>query len=534
MNHTGLITIEDVHPIAIGIIFLAALENLWPSIIGFMSAPRGFIFLGTVHHLGDYFYYLSQFFQGSTRLLTTVDLYTTEPLAPSFIGWSNVLLGRIFHLAGISPIPAYHFSIGILTIGALLAAWALCRESFQKTTAALIAFFLFWLFHAFPLMRDGVSSYGDYWNNYAVPRVRLGGVPHQLITVIVSTLIVYFVIRITQKRHRARSMFIYLALCGFVLAGLQPVLYGLISAGILLTLVIYQAPDRKKIILSLKHAVPAIATLLLSGLVPLLYLSRRFESLPFSQMKAWEAVQQTILTPEHFLTATGPVFLMAIFSIPLALSRRTFTHSFMVIFTAISLILFLSPIPSLIGISHVRFMSTLTILSLSITAGLGIYSLISAPSRWTKAAGITLVLLVIGITFPNHIKTLRLASAFTPTNTAHYLPERDYALLEEARAGSNTDDIFLVADPYDALFPALTGRKTYYGHPLLTINAEEKRSISRAFFSPTMDPIAQYDFVRKNNISWIIAGQSQKKSITARWMKLVSESDTLMLYQVQK
>ena len=520
--------------LTIGIIFLATLENLWPSVSGFMTTPQGFVFLGTVHHPWDYFYYLSQYAQGSSRYFTAIDLYTAEPIVSSFVGWSNVLLGRLFFLTGLTPIFSYHISLGALTIGTLLAAYVLCRESLQKPLGTLTAFFLFWLFHAFPVIREGMSSYGDYWNNYAVPRVRLGGVPHQLLTGIMSILIVYFVIHLLKKQQLNRSMFIGLALTSFILASLQPVLWVLITVSIIATLVIHQIPDGKKIIQALKNAAPVIATLLFSGLAPLFYLVRLFQSLPFSQLKAWEATQQTPLTPEHFLTATGPIFLIALFSVPLALSRRIFAHYFMVIFTAISLVLFLSPLPSVIGITHVRFMSTLTILGLSILAGIGIHSWLSAPSRWAKIFGIFLLIVLGAITLPNHIKTLRLVSAFTPTNTSQYLPERDYSLLVKAGASSRPDDVFLVTAPYDTLFPALAARKTYFGHPLLTINAAQKQAQSWDFFTQSMEPQTRYDFVRANNISWIIMAKSQGASATAHWMKLISESDTLQLYRVLK
>jgi len=517
----------------ISIIFLATLENLWPSIAGFLTTPQGFVFLGTVHHPGDYFYYLSQFAQGSTRWLTTVDLYTAEPIHSSFVGWSNVLLGRMFHLIGVSPIPAYQISIGVFTVGVLIAALLLCRVVFPKPFAALTAFFFFCLFHAFPITRDGISSYGDYWNNYAVPRVRLGGVPHQLITAMVSMLVIYLVIRIIQKRPPSRSMIIMLALSSFILAGLQPVLWVLVAGSIGAALVAQHAPDGKKMIHLMKNAAPVILTLILSGMAPLFYLARLFQTVPFSQLKAWEALQQTPLTPQHFLTATGPILLIALFSVPIALSRRSFAHYFMIIFTTSSLVLFLSPIPAYIGISHVRFMSTLTILCLSITAALGVSSLLTASSRWAKALAILLLVILTYAMLPNHLKTLRLVSTFTPTNTFQYISKQDYDLLRHAGAISNPGDIFLVTTPYTTLFPAISGRKVYDGHPLLTVDASSKQALSQAFFSHAMAPTTRYDFVRENNISWIIAAKTQKESVSARWVKLISESDTLLLYQVQ-
>lgn len=516
----------------IGIIFLATLENIWPSITGFISAPKGFIFLGTVHHPGDYFYYLSQFAQGGNRIFTAIDLYTSEPVAPSFIGWSNVLLGRVFHAVGASPITAYHSSLFILTIGAMTAAYALYRISFQKPHAALTAFFLFWLFHAFPVTRDGAASYGDYWNNYAVPRVRLGGVPHQLLIAAASLLLVYCIVRITQKNPPG-IIYAGLAIASIILASLQPVTWSLIFLSFILTYIAIHAPHGKKIIQSLRHALPAFLILIISGSAPLIYLLNRFQSPPFSQLKAWESAQQTPLSPEHFLTATGPVFLVALFSLPAVLARQTFAHYFMIIFTAISLFLFLSPAPSYLGITHVRFMSTLAIAGLSMIAGAGIYSWFAAPARWTKIAAAIFLAILAVVMLPNHYKTIRLASAFTPSNTYHYITENDFALLMTAKKLSNAHEVFLVTPSLETQFPALTGRITYYGHPLLTINADTKRAQRDAFFASPAAP-AMRDFITSHGITWIITDATTQKLAAEPWIKLIQDSDNFVLYQVQK
>ena len=94
---------------------LATVENMIPSIVGFQKASSDTVFLGTVHHADDYFYYLSQFTQGATCFLTTTNLYSSEITADTFIGWSNVLTGRLFHLFGIPAIPAYQITIAIWT-----------------------------------------------------------------------------------------------------------------------------------------------------------------------------------------------------------------------------------------------------------------------------------------------------------------------------------------------------------------------------------------------------------------------------------
>src|SRR5512145_3344795 len=90
------------------VIILGTIENIWPIIAGFAATPKGYIFLGTVHHPGDYFYYLSQFTQGVSGLLQTQNLYTSERIPLTFVGWFNVLVGHLFSVIGFSSISTYH------------------------------------------------------------------------------------------------------------------------------------------------------------------------------------------------------------------------------------------------------------------------------------------------------------------------------------------------------------------------------------------------------------------------------------------
>lgn len=432
-----------MQPIIVGlIILLATLENSAPLLIDILKTPPGSVFLGTVHHPADYFYYLSQFAQGSYRWLTTVNLYTNEPVPPSFVGWSNVLLGRLFALIGIPHLWAYHLSVIIFTAVFFLVAYRLSLAILGKKWPATLTLFLFAIFHAFPIVRDGALSYADYWNNVAVPTVRLGGVPHQLIIGIVSLLSVLFFIR-----KRALG----LALCGFVLASLQPVLWLLVGLAAVAT-----------------RSWKNIAVFLTAGAIPALYLWRLFATQPFLQLKLWEAGQQNHLTLWQFMLATGPIFLLTVFFIPRFLSKNEVSKLLIFCFALLSVALFLSPLPSALGFTHVRFMSALTILCLSIIAADGL-SALGKP-------GIAIALGLFFLLLPNHVKTITINTKVDTNNAYYYLPKGDYDLLRRAADISTPEDTFYVIWPFNVVFPGISGRRSFNGHPLLTINAAQKET----------------------------------------------------------
>ncbi|MBI5019617.1 hypothetical protein HZB58_05095 [Candidatus Gottesmanbacteria bacterium] len=343
---------------------------------------------------------------------------------------------------------------------------------------------------------------------------------------------VYFALNGLHKNPRRLALG-GLALTSLVLASLQPVLWALIAGSFLLALLSYQGINSKKILSAIKSALPVFGTLLISGLPPVIYLIRLLDTLPFSQLKAWEAAQQTALTPEHFLTATGPIFLVAVFAAPLIIIHRKITTNFTVIITTLSLFLFLSPIPQLMHISHVRFVSALTILGLSVIAAYGITSLFTIRRLWAKITAISILIFLSAIMLPNHIKTIRLAGVFTPTNTLQYIGESDFALLMRAKALSRPGEIFLVTPWLETQFPGITGRTVFYGHPLLTMHAEAKAKERAAFFS-SGNPAAMRAFADTHRISWIITDVSPQKPAPEPWIKLIQRSNNLILYQVQK
>lgn len=533
------------------IILLATIENMAPLIIGWSRTPPGYAFLGTVHHPADYFYYLSQFSQGVSRTITTVDLYTTEQIRSSFVGWSNVLAGKAFGFFGVPPLIAYHLSVAVLTVLLLIACYRLALSILGSRRGATIALYLFSVFHAFPILRDGKPSYGDYWNNFAVPLVRMGSVPHQLLMAFSSILVLYFFSKWTHgATNRRKNTLIGITLASFILAGLQPALWALILVSFGLTAIVYILLYRRNIKLLNNFIIPIIYAGI-GGLLPALYLYQRFLTPPFLQLKLWEATQQTQLTWYHFLSATGPVFILGLISVPWMLRDRSPVKLLLVVFSCLSYILFLSPIPQALGISHVRFMSTLTILCVSIIAANGIEKLSTGVGRskifersgfpsliskilevskarsknttytasknqraadlenfaTTSAPQVVYFLILVALTLyllPNHLTTIRLASNFTANNAYQYVATGDYQLLRTAGKISNPSDTFLIIWPYNVVFPGLTGRKTYTGHPLLTINAGQKEETANRFFNNELTPAQTHDLLTTHHITHVI------------------------------
>lgn len=508
---------------------LATVENMIPSIVGFQKAPADTVFLGTVHHADDYFYYLSQFTQGTTHFLTTTNLYSSENTPDTFIGWSNVLTGKLFHLFGIPAIPAYQISIAIWTFLLCLSAYKLALVVFKNKHKALLSLLLFVLYHSFPIIVDNHWTYADYWNNFSVPRVRFGGVPHQILLNILS------IVTVSLLLHKKRLL---MALSAFFLSSLQPVLWLLIVASISISSLIDYFQALKKspstlhsYFLHLKSFRSPLI-LFLSGLPAAIYLNRIFSTLPFSQLKIWEATQQVPLKLTGFFLAMGPIFIIALISLPIFVKKWPFEKFIIFTFSFLSLTLLMSPIPQMAGLTNIRFMSTLTILCISIIAADGLMHIKS------RIVLISLIFVLGILVIPNHIRTVKISSDFIPSNAYEYLSKSDFDFLSSMQTIGKPTDLpaqagtFLVLWPYNMPFPALTGKKVYHGHPLITINPSEKNANAAAFYDEKLTDEKKRQFLKDNNIRFIIAYPWQTSLYQLSYVKVLQQTNNLVVFEV--
>ena len=256
--------------------------------------------------------------------------------------------------------------------------------------------------------------------------------------------------------------------------------------------------------------------------MPLISLYDDFQKLPFLQLKLWEATQQIPLTFAHFISATGPIFLLSIASIYWFFKSRVPEKIWVGVFVILSYALFFSPFPSALGISHIRFLSTTGILCLSIIS-----------IELFKKNSVTAILLVILtiILLPNHFKSIRLASDFSSKNIYQYIPSEEYALFQKVRTRSTSTDVFLVLWPYNSLFPALTGRRSYNGHPLLTIDAQRKEMSANLFFSHSLDDEESIKLLRTGHITHIIAYTWE--TFPGNFYQKIDSGGSLAIYKVQ-
>lgn len=514
----------------------AIVENIWPLFAGYSATPPGKVFLGTVHHPFDYFYYLSQFAQGTTHWLTARDLYTSERLPATLVGWSNVLMGKLGFLVGLSPQATYGISVIVLTIVICIAAYRLSRAVLPTKFAAFTAVALFAVYHAFPKSEHGSWTFYDYWNNFANPSVRFGGVPHQLLIVVVS--VVAATLMLTKRKSSPWITYALVGITGLVLASLQPVLWAFMVGCFGLSIGIFGRLKRYKFSDLVTLCLP-LTFFAVGGAPAALYLAKLFSGEPFIQLRQWESAQQMQLSLVPLLLSTGPVAVIALASLPSFLSAKTVPRISMAVFPLLSIGVFVSPLPAALGVTQVRFMSALTILSISIIAAHGILALDRLCATLPKfhlpryAVSATIVLFITAFLLPSHMRTLAMTTDFQTDNGYQYLNTSDYGFLLQAGRLATEQDTFLIIWPYNLDFPGITGKKSYNGHPLLTVHADAKDSMAEKLFDGKLSENEVRQFFTDAHITYVIAYTWTPALGSYPFLQDLRSSGALILYRVE-
>lgn len=529
------------------IIFLGTLNNIFPIYLGYRATPVGQTYLGTIHHPNDYFYYLSQFAQGQESWGLSKDLYTHEYLDATIVGWVNVMMGKIGGLFGFGTIQTYHLWVILLTIGLLVCIYFLFRQSIfekqKRNTAALVSLYLFVVSNTFsyPVREHGqlIWKQIDYWFNFGTPGQRLGGVPHHLLMHVLMSLLFILLIQYYKKRFNRLGLAgvtLCMGILSSMLASIQPLHW--VSMGIVSVVVaLHQIVKSWRESTGLVHDIPRLfwPVFLIGscGFLPALTLQRLFSAPPFSQLPQWEFINSVMVTPKIFLLGLGPVVFVA--CVGLLILRKKIIRLELFVLTSyvlISISLFFSPISAHLHLQNVRFLSTLTVAGLALIAG---YGLVVVTSHFGRFRGIILVVLlggITGFTLPAHYARIVVAQKTGVGNAYIYVDNLVIEAMKEAKRISRPEDLFAVMWPYHISFPAMTGRRIYFGHPLLTINSGEKGTRNYHFFSNVVGVPEQEAFLKELQIRFVVAEPWAMELIKVKNMHPVFKNNSLWIYEV--
>lgn len=531
-------------------------------ILGKMREPAGTMYLGTVHYPPDYFYYLSQMIQGKAHWLYSTMLFTSEKLPMVLVGWQHVLFGRVFSLLGIGVIDTYELAVISSLLLFLILAYFLVRIIFPDDKyKRILAYFFFVsansLFKIINTPKGWDLSFFWYWYNHGFQQVRFGPTPHHLLANSFYTLILILAYYwFSGRRHRIKIA-LGLVTSSVILSSINPVYWGLATLILGVTpavlMVVFKLKEIKGGLkgfkgglkqyfasLRLESLLAPFVLLLISGFPVALYVKSIYVMPPYSYSNLWEAQQQVWVNPYWLVVGSGLVIPLAVIGVIGFLRAKNILRVMGVILILICSVFYMSPIPQKLGVTNIRFWSSNLYIFWGALAAEGVigitnYELRIKNKRRISFLVFSLIMIVYLVSIiPTYYVGYRDALAPTKLNDSfYYLPKDAYSAYLEAAKLGDEKSIYLVQWPFDETFPALTGRKSFYGYYMLTINSSEKEQKAFSFLDGKMTDDEAKAFLNLYKINFIITYPWKPKINDYTFINRVGGNGFLGVYRVE-
>lgn len=546
---------------------IIAIANLWHVILPALQPKPNTVFLGVGHHYEDYFFYLSQFAQGARGALLANNQFTPEAIPQTMMWLTNVWLGKLGGLVGLTPWWSYTLSVFGFSLIYLYLIYKIMARVFPESGLMRVGGFLL---ATLTTNFYGVNINGgqltiqpfEFFYHYTSAFNRLGAVPHLILQNILSLgLLLLFMLANSHSRgiplpprrdrdDKTNRVFLFLAsaLASAWLFVINPVslfLVGL-TCGIsfIIILVIPRAAEEslanarnnlKQVERSFSRREDGIRMtkkimLFISclTLVPVILLFIQLPALrhPFFQnFQTWE----TGVNPAPLIEVAksfGPFLLLIILGLPVFLRKNDSLRLTGAVYSILPLILYFSPIPKLLHIPYFRFLQPAAYVFFGAMAVEGIQLVISSGARNLVHNGISLPLSGIEMTLSSRreIKSLifigiLICFLIVQLPMLHYeiktrlsnfiIPSPlNYVPVELVKGLQELEKYpagnVLATNTLELLVPTFSGKKVYSAHRSLTIDYYRKIEEIARFYRLQMSTEEGKEFLTKNNLTYVL------------------------------
>lgn len=453
----------------------------------FLKRPPETIYIGISHWYEDFFFYLSQVAQGASGNWFLVNQFTTESI-PSNINWiTNLILGKVGGVIGLSPWNSYHAALIIFSLVYLLLLYFVAKQIYPKET------FKCWFTYLFALTASGFST---FFYSYTTPFNRIGGVPHLVLQNILSLLLIIQFSQIIEFKNQNITRMIFFVLTVSLLFIINPV-YVLVD-GIVLSLasviLLIQSKSRRLFQKLFILGVFTLIPLVLLGL----YLQRVFEHPYYHYFRSWEANIPPTTIPK-FLYASGVILLLYPLGFKRFLRHENPLRLVGALFATVPIILYFSPIPRLLNLPYFRFLQPPAYIFLAAIAAQGIETL-TQKRKFAVILGAVILALQIPVVWQEAKDKL---IPYYLNSNLNYIPLDVWQGLKVLE-GLPHDGNVLATDNMELIVPFSTGFTVYSAHRSLTWQYEYKVSQVQRFYTAMMDPDEAQSFLKNNDIRYIV------------------------------
>lgn len=556
-------------------------NSQFPFIMKIIQTPEGKVNLGTVHFYSDYFYYLSQIIQGKSSWFYSTILYTSENLRPVLVGWQSVFAGKILTSLGLSVIASYQLLVLLYLLLFIIFSYKVISHIFPDNWGKrVLSLFLFISSTSMPLIKwtqNGIEwSYFSYWYNLGNSVARFGPTPHHLLaSASFAFMIICLNYWLNGKSGKIRAA-LGLILGSIILAGISPVQWGLITLASFLSvtsfaltnnmsfrahgtflkeissvnevvhpvkfhqkflhgrnLLLPKIPPRLRwpselVGMTNKQLLP-ILFIFFSGLPVALYVKQVFAMPPYSYSSAWEATQQVNVDLWTLFLGSGLVIPLGLTGMKSYLEKRNYVRIFGLVLVLTASVFYFSHIPPLLSLSNVRFWPSVLYIFWSAAAAEGIFYLGRIFPKYKKIAiGAIISIYILSIS-PTYILQFK-ESVKPQTNEYFYIPKEANEAFRQTETIAREKSVFLVERPYNEIFPALTGRRSFSGFRFFTIDSEEKDKKALAFFGGKMTSDEMRNFLAVNKIEYVFGLKDNEFTSKSPMLKEIYGNNLITIY----
>jgi len=532
----------------VGIGIAVGFANFWHVFSQWRLNPQDRFFTWIAHYYADYFLYVSQIAQGVRgSWLWSKSLYTNEYIPDTWIYWPNVLMGRIGSIVTDSPFIIYSMSLALLVAILLYLLAAIATKTFPRHPVTAIVAFLFCStasnFIDIPgFFRNGTLALThSMWFSPTPALNRLGGVPHQTLQTVLLLCVVLLSAQLmdTKKPHRI-AMYLFITAC-FLTATISPIQMLIVAISMSAVLLLLRPGTQRYFSIGAGLGAAALGAILVN---------RAFDtSALYTAAKAWEAAQTVRGNMFAMFLALGPVIILIPFGIRQFLRNTTPLRTVLMLYGALSLVLFVTPVPALLGTSPTRWIHPASLVVWYLIAAEGwrlsapmavhlITKNIERRKIFTHYFSFLVLVIYITLTIPAILSQIISRSSFDAApvlySDLNHVPTNVIHLFSQIK---HSDGAVLVdpALPYDGLAPILTGNKSFTGHPVHTLYPEVKEQLRRQFFSGRMTETEARQFIHDHDITTVVYAHSTKPhSPLYSFLTESFDNDTATLYEITR
>lgn len=456
--------------------FVVTLASMFQLFVYLGQMPMGFVYPLVHNYEQDYYWYLSLIRQGLDGSILVTSRYTPELFKPQLVNTFFPFLGMIVRVTRATPMFMYTlarvlFGSSLLVAGFLLAS-ELFKEKKDRWTAFLLMIFgtPFWY-------RDGevIKQVGEFWTGFD-PLMRLSWLPHHLAanTFLVLTLLIWLCL---QKAKHHGHLGVFILLSAIITGWLNPA-SGMVLVFIVFGMMIFFPRQRYgNLIVGIGASLPLVFLYLLTNSV-----------FPWTAFRDWERFVVYPVDAMRFIGILGLSGVVAILSLPIALNRKSFPWTMIVLWFLMPLVgLFV--LQSVLPLSNGRYLQGAAYIPAAFLSSVGIAAgcrwLVKKGKyrRWMMPGG---VMVLFFLSVPSFWSSINRQMGYVGTNRSNplvYVQKNTVDAFTWLDSNAKKESVVLAPLSVMTMIPAFTSLRVVAGHPTFTLNVTDKEQDVITFYS---------------------------------------------------